>query len=41
MKLEVTENLKLQYKNNVLIATPQIQNKQESNYELSKKLTQI
>ena len=36
MKLEVTENLKLQYTNNVQITTLQINNKQESN-KLSKK----
>ena len=41
MKLEATENLKLQYVNNIHTRTSQINNIHASDIELAEKITQI
>ena len=41
MKLEETENLKLQYVNNIQITTSQINNINDSDTDLSKKITEL
>ena len=41
MKLEETENLKLQYVNNIQTTTSQINNINDSDTELSEKITDI
>ena len=41
MKLEETENLKIQYVNNIQTITSQINNFNDSNTDLSKKITEI
>ena len=41
MKLEETENLKLQYVNNIQTTTTQINNIQDSDTDLSEKITEI
>ena len=41
MKLEVTENLKLQYVNNIQTTTSQINNVHDSDTELAEKINQI
>ena len=41
MKLEETENLKLQYVNNIQTTLSQINNIQDSDTDLSEKITEI